>query len=90
MRRLSSSQLDNRILEHVAVKVLGIIDYDPLRDPITTDNVLPEKILDGRGDCGVDSPRLNPFHEVFHCHNGEGVIALCWCEIASDINAPML
>jgi hypothetical protein len=29
--------------------------------------------------------RFNPFGEVFHCNNGEGVVSLCWCEFTQDV-----
>jgi hypothetical protein len=37
------------ILEHGTIKILGIVDGYLLRDSITTDDVLPEKFLDGGG-----------------------------------------
>jgi hypothetical protein len=82
--------LMTEILEYVAIKVLVVVDYGLLQDPIMTYNVLLEKFLDGHGGYVGDRPRLNPFHEGFHYHNGGGVIALCWCKFSNDINAPSL
>jgi hypothetical protein len=64
------------VLEHVVVKVLAILDCDLLWDTVTADNVLPEEFFDGCEDYVGDGFRFNPFHEVFHCDNHEGVIAL--------------
>jgi hypothetical protein len=35
------SDLMAEILEHATVKILGVVDYDLLRDSIATYNVLP-------------------------------------------------
>jgi hypothetical protein len=78
------------ILEHGTVKIFSIIDDDLLRDSVATDDVLPEKFLDcGRGYIGY---RLcfNPFGEVLHCNDAEGVVSLCWCKFAHNIDAPSL
>jgi hypothetical protein len=78
------------ILEHVTVKILGIVNCDLLWDSVTTNDVLPEFFFDClRGYIG-DGLRLDPFHEVFHRHYGEGVVALRWGEFANDVNAPSL
>jgi hypothetical protein len=37
-----------------------------------------------------DRLRLNPFKEIFHYHNGKGVIALRWGEFANNIDASLL
>jgi hypothetical protein len=52
-------------------------DIKGLLDAVTTDNILPEECFDGCGGYVGDGLRLNPFREVFHCHDGEGVITLC-------------
>jgi hypothetical protein len=46
--------------------------------------------FDGRGGNVDDRLCLNPFSEVFHCHNGESVIALCRSEFANNVDAPPL
>jgi hypothetical protein len=84
------SDLMAEVHEYVAVKVHGIVDHDLLWDVITADNVLPEEFFDSCGRYVGDRLRLNPFHEVLHCHNGEGVIALHWGEFADYVDAPML
>jgi hypothetical protein len=54
------------------------------------DDVLLEKILYScRGHIG-DSLRFNPLGEVFHRYNDKGVISLCGCEFANNIDAPPL
>jgi hypothetical protein len=73
------------ILEHGAIKVLGIVNGDLLGISIETDDVLPEEFLDGGGGCVRHRLRFNPFGEVFHCNNGEGVVSLCWCKLAHDV-----
>jgi hypothetical protein len=37
------------ILEHGIIEILGIVDGYLLRDSVMTDDVLPEKFLDGGG-----------------------------------------
>jgi hypothetical protein len=66
------------ILEHVIVFFLGIFNGYMLWDTIATDDVLPEKILDGCRACVCDGLRLNPFFEVPNFYNSEGIIALSW------------
>jgi hypothetical protein len=84
------SDLMAEILEHVTVDVLGIINCDLLWDAIMTDNVLLEEFFDSsRGYVG-DRLRLNPFHEILNYHNGEGIIAMRWGELADCVNAPPL
>jgi hypothetical protein len=58
------------ILEHAVVKVLGVVDFDLLRNSIATDNVLPKDFFDGHRGYVGDKLRLNPLREVFHCHDG--------------------
>jgi hypothetical protein len=41
--------LMTEIIEHSTIKILGIFNGDLLRNSIMTDDVLPEKILDGGG-----------------------------------------
>jgi hypothetical protein len=82
--------LVTEILEHGTIKVLGIVDGDLLRNSIATDDVLPETFLDcGGGYIGYKF-RFNPFNEVLHYNDGEGVISLCWYRFAHNINAPLL
>jgi hypothetical protein len=82
--------LVTEIVEHGTIKILGIVDSDLLRNSIVTDDVLPEKFLDGDGGYIGYRFRLNPFGEVFHCDDGEGVFSLCWCKFTHDIDAPPL
>jgi hypothetical protein len=78
------------ILDHGAIKVLGIVNGDLLRNSIATNDVLPEKFLNcGRGYIGYRFC-FNPFGEVLHCDDGIGVISLCWCKFAHNIDAPPL
>jgi hypothetical protein len=45
--------LMTRILEHVTIKIVGIVNGYMMRDSVMIDDVLPEKILDGgRGYVG--------------------------------------
>jgi hypothetical protein len=78
------------ILEHAAVKVLGIVDCDLLWNTIAEDNVLPEKFLYSCRGHVSDRLHLDPFGEMFHCYYGESVISLCWCEFVENIDAPPL
>jgi hypothetical protein len=71
------SDLVAETLEHVTIKVLGIVDYDLLRDAVTIDDVLLEEFFDSCGGYIGDRLHLNPFHEMLYCHNGKSVIALC-------------
>jgi hypothetical protein len=78
------------ILEHITIKILGIIDGDLPRSAVTTDDVLPQKFLDGGGDYICYWFRFNPFGEALDCDNGECVVSLCWCKFSHDIDAPPL
>jgi hypothetical protein len=78
------------ILEHVTVKVHGIVDRDLLQEAITTDDVLSEEFFDSCGGYVGDGLCLNPFCEILYCHNGEGIIALRWSELADYVDAPPL
>jgi hypothetical protein len=82
--------LVTEILEHGTIKVLGIIDGDLLRNSIATDDVLPEKFLDCGGGYIGHRFHFNPFGELLHCNDGEGVISHCWCKFTHNINAPPL
>jgi hypothetical protein len=64
------------ILEHGTIKILGIVDGYLLRDSVTTDDVLTEKILDGGGGYIGYWLRFNPFGEVLDCDYGESVVSL--------------
>jgi hypothetical protein len=69
--------LVTKILEHGTIKILGIVNSDLLRNSTMTDDVLPEKFMDGSG-CYIGYMFcFNPFDEVLHCDDGEGVISLC-------------
>jgi hypothetical protein len=83
------SDLVIEILQHVTVKILGVVNCDLLWDSIAIDNVLPENFFDCHGGCIGDRLWLNPFCEVFHCHNAKGVIAL-WVEFADNVDAQLL
>jgi hypothetical protein len=74
------------ILKHYAIKVLGIINCNLLRNPIAADDVLPEKFLDGCGAYNSHGLHFNPFGKVLDRDNGEGVIAFCGCEFVDNIN----
>jgi hypothetical protein len=65
-----------KIIEHCTIEILGVIDGDLLRDSVTTDDVLPEKFLDGGGGYVGYGLRFDPFGEVLYCDNGKGVIPL--------------
>jgi hypothetical protein len=69
--------LVTEILKHGTIEILGIVDGDLLRDSVATYDVLPEKFLDCGGGYISYRLRFNPFGEVLHCDNGEGVISLC-------------
>jgi hypothetical protein len=66
------------IFEHHTIKILGIVDYDVSGNVIAADDILPEELFDGCRAYVCDRFCLNPLHEVFDCHNSEGIIALCW------------
>jgi hypothetical protein len=79
-----------KIFEHCTIEIIDVIDRDLLRDSMTKDDFLPEKIMDGgRGYIGYGL-RFNPFGEVLYYDNGEGVIPMCWCVFAHNIDAPPL
>jgi hypothetical protein len=84
------TNLVTKIPEHVTVKVFGIVNCDLLWDSVTTNNVLLEKKFNGHGGYVGDGLRLDPFHEIFYCHNGEGVFTLRVGEFANNVNAPPL
>jgi hypothetical protein len=75
------------ILEHSTIEILGIVDGDLLRNSVTTDDVLPEKILDGGGGYVGYRLRFNPFGDVFHRDNDKSAISLCWYKFAHGIDA---
>jgi hypothetical protein len=75
-QNLPSSQVDGRILEHVIVKLLGIVKGDFSQNTEAVDNVLPEKLLDCGGAYVGHWLFLDPLCEILGCYNGEGVIAL--------------
>jgi hypothetical protein len=82
--------LVTEILEHGTIKIFSIIDSDLLRNSIAIDDVLPDEYLDcGGGYIGYRFHFI-PFGEVLHYDDGEGVISLCWCKFARDIDAPPL
>jgi hypothetical protein len=78
------------ILEHSTIEILGIVDGDLLRNSIMTDDVLPEKFMDGGGGYIYYWFCFNPFGEVLDCDNDEGVVSLCWCKFSHDNDAPPL
>jgi hypothetical protein len=78
------------ILEHGTIKVIGIVDGDLHRNSIVIDDILPEKFLDGGRGYIANQFCFNPFGEVFHYDDGEGIISLCWCKLTDDINAALL
>jgi hypothetical protein len=78
------------ILEHGTIEILGIVDGDLLRNSVATDDVLTEKFLDCGGGYIGHRFRFNPFGEVLHYDDGEGVISLCWCKFVHDIDVPPL
>jgi hypothetical protein len=72
------SDLLTKILKHCIVKVLCIVDCNVPGNTIAANDILPEELFDGCGAYVCDRLSLNPLYEVFDCHNGEGIIALCW------------
>jgi hypothetical protein len=78
------------ISEHCAIKIFGVIDCDLLRNSTMAYDVLPENFLDGCGGYIGYGLCFNPFGKVLHRDHGEGVITLCRCEFAYDIDAPAL
>jgi hypothetical protein len=90
MQRRPSYWLGGKNPWHVIAKVFGVVNNDLLWDSIATDNILLEKLFNSQGGYVGDWLRFNPFHEVFHCHNGKGVIALCWSKFADNVDAPPL
>jgi hypothetical protein len=66
------------IVEHRAVKILGVMDCDVSGNAIAIDNIFSEELFDGCGADVCDRLNLNPLCEVLDCHNGDGVITLCW------------
>jgi hypothetical protein len=85
-----NTDLVTEILEHGTIEILGIIDGDLLRNSTATDNILLEKYLDGGGGYIGYRCRFNPCGEVLHYDDGEGVISLCWCKFAHNIDGPLL
>jgi hypothetical protein len=78
------------ILEHAAIKILSVVDCDLLQNSVMADDVLPEKFLYSCQEHICDGLRFNPLGKVFHRYNGEGVVSLCRCEFADDIDVPLL
>jgi hypothetical protein len=62
------------ILEHSTIEILSTVDRDLLRNSVTTDDILLEKILDGVGGYNCYWFHFNPFGEVLNCDNDEGVV----------------
>jgi hypothetical protein len=75
------------ILEHSTIGILGIVNGDLLRNSVMTDDVLPEKFMDGGGGYICYWFRFNPSGEVLNWDNGKGVVILCWCKFSHDIDA---
>jgi hypothetical protein len=61
-----------------------------LRNSIAIVDVFLDKFLDGGGGYIGYRFFFNPFGEILHCDDGEGVISLCWYKFAHDIDAPSL
>jgi hypothetical protein len=61
-----------------------------LRNFVATDDVLRGNFLDGGRGYISYIFHFNPFGEVLHYDDGKGVISLCWCKFAHDIDAPPL
>jgi hypothetical protein len=66
------------ILEHVIVKLLGMVNSDFSQDAIAVDDVLPEEFLDSHGAYACDRLRLDLLCKVLNRYNSEGVVALGW------------
>jgi hypothetical protein len=49
-----------------------------LRNSIAIVDVFLDKFLDGGGGYIGYRFFFNPFGEILHCDDGEGVISLCW------------
>jgi hypothetical protein len=67
-----------KILQHVIIEILGVVNCHVSRDAIVADDVLLEELFDGCGAYISDGLCLNPLREVFDCHNSEGIVAMCW------------
>jgi hypothetical protein len=63
-------------LEHVIVKLLGIVNGDFSWYTIAVDDVLPEEFLDNHGAYVWVGLHLSPFCEILNRYNSEGVVAL--------------
>jgi hypothetical protein len=63
--------LMTEILEHDTIKVLGIVDGYLLRNSITTDVVLLEKLLNSGGVYIGYRLHFNPFGKVLDCDNAK-------------------
>jgi hypothetical protein len=70
------------IFEHCTVKVFCVINCDLSGNTVSTNNVPLEEPFDGGGAYICDTLCLNPLCEVFDCHDGEGVIVLCWVNLS--------
>jgi hypothetical protein len=82
--------LMTKILEHGTIKILGVVNGDLLWNSIVTNDVQPEEFLDGGGGYVGDRLCFNPFGEILHHDNGEGVLSLCCYKFMNDIDAPPL
>jgi hypothetical protein len=65
-----------KILEHVIVKLFGVIDGDCSCNTEAADNVLPDKFLDGHSTYVGHQLCLNPLCEILDCYNGKGLTVL--------------
>jgi hypothetical protein len=67
-----------KILEHIIVKQLSIVNCDFSQNAEAAYDVLPKKLLDCCRPYIGDRLRLNPLGKILDCYNDEGVIALSY------------
>jgi hypothetical protein len=89
--------LVTEILEHATIKVLSVVNCYLLWNSIAANDVLPQEFLNGYEGYVGDGLRLDPLGEVLYCLDPldevlycEGIVSLCWCEFANDVDTPSL
>jgi hypothetical protein len=78
------------ILEHCTGEVLCIVHCDVSGNAVVIDDILSEELFDYCGAYICDGLRLDLLCEVLDCHHSKGVIALHWCQLVNDVDAPSL
>jgi hypothetical protein len=71
------SNLVAEVIEHCIIKTICVVNSDVPWYAIAADDVLPKELFDLCGAYIGQGLRFHPFYEVFDCHYGEGVTALC-------------